>query len=79
MSEILDGAIIEFENNNPKIANELKDGLVDGDLFDRMLVAEICNFLGINDTNYTDPEIFVKINKIIQINHFIKVYYLKIF
>ena len=63
---ILDGATIEFEENNPNIVEDL-NGLVEDDLVDKILVYDICQFLGINDTNYTDPEIFDKINKIVKI------------
>jgi len=65
--DILDGATIEFEENNPNITREIKEGLSSDDLTDIVLISDILLFLGINDTNYTDPEIFDKINKIIQI------------
>lgn len=66
MESILDGATIEYEESNPNIVNDL-NGLVEEDLVDKILVYDICQFLGINDTNYTDPEIFDKINKIVKI------------
>ena len=66
MESILDGAIIEYEEDNPEIMNNIEE-LVEGDLVDKILFCNICNFLGINDNNYTDPEIFDKINKIISI------------
>lgn len=63
---ILDGATIEYEQDNPEVMKNI-DGLVEDDLVDKILFCDICNFLGINDNNYTDPEVFSKISKIVKI------------
>lgn len=65
MEGILDGATIEFENDNPKISEDFEE-LSETDTVDKILLYQILNFLGINDTNYTDPDIFNKVNKIVK-------------
>jgi len=63
---ILEGAeITEYEVDNPSIA-ELSEGISDSTI-DRITVLEICDYLGITDRNYNDPDIMDRIVKVIDI------------
>lgn len=67
--DILDGAIIEYEADNPELSKDINDDneIVEGDLNDKILVLRICQFLGISDLNYNDSEVLNRISQIIKI------------
>ena len=62
--ELLEGAeITEYEVDNPSIA-ELSEGISDS-IIDRITLLEICDYLGITDRNYNDPDIMDRVVKVI--------------
>jgi len=59
---ILDGATIEFETSNPVLSEFIGD--INNDI-DKVSIYNICDYLGIGDTNFGDTETIDKISKII--------------
>ena len=59
---ILEGATIEFEMNNPVVATFIGE-----ENTNKVAISEVCDYLGINDNNFSDSEIISKIEKIIGI------------
>lgn len=62
MSELLEGATIEYETSNPLMSEfigEVNPSKVD--------ILNVCEYLGINDNNFGDTETLDKVEKIIGI------------
>lgn len=57
---VIDGATIDFETNNPNIYSFIGE-----DNVNKISIGEVCEYLGVNDMNFTDSNIISKVEKVI--------------